>query len=84
MEYVLLHRHTPWVELFYMLSTTGFWLNATKFDWYIPSLVVLYLAFPLFFRAFRHYGARATGLVGLVGGWESVWLFSHRCRWTTC
>ncbi|WP_162852607.1 acyltransferase family protein [Dinghuibacter silviterrae] len=67
MEYVVLHRHTPWVELFYELSTTGFWLNATKFDWYVPSLLVLYLVFPLFFRAFRARGAMATGVVVVLG-----------------
>lgn len=67
MEYVLLHRHTPLRELWFILSTTGFWINAAKFDWYIPSLVALYLLFPLFFRAFRHYGARATGIVVVFG-----------------
>jgi peptidoglycan/LPS O-acetylase OafA/YrhL len=67
MEYLLLHRHTPWIELFYMLSTAGFWLNATKFDWYIPSILVLYLLFPLFFRMFRGREGAVTALVGLVG-----------------
>jgi len=52
-EYILLHRRTPIVELFYMLSTVGFWINATKFDWYIPSLLVLYAVFPLYFAFFR-------------------------------
>jgi peptidoglycan/LPS O-acetylase OafA/YrhL len=67
MEYVFLHRHTPPGELFYILSTVGFWINAAKFDWYIPSIVVLYLLFPLFFRAFRHYGPRATGVTVVFG-----------------
>jgi peptidoglycan/LPS O-acetylase OafA/YrhL len=52
-EFVLLHRRTPLVELFYMVSTVGFWINATKFDWYIPSLLVLYAVFPLYFAFFR-------------------------------
>jgi peptidoglycan/LPS O-acetylase OafA/YrhL len=67
MEYVLLHRHTPLRELLYILTTVGFWVNAAKFDWYIPSIVVFYLVFPLFFRAFRHYGAKATGAVIVFG-----------------
>jgi peptidoglycan/LPS O-acetylase OafA/YrhL len=67
MEYVALHRPTPRIELFYIFSTVGFWINGAKFDWYVPAILVMYLLFPLFFRAFKAYGPRVTTAV-VVGG----------------
>ena len=34
-------------------STMGFWLNRNQFDWYIPSLFMLYLFFPVFYQTIR-------------------------------
>jgi len=69
MEFVLLHRHSSLLSLFYVFSTLGFWLNATKFDWYIPSILVLYAVFPLYFYIFRRsrHKAWVTGSVTGIG-----------------
>jgi peptidoglycan/LPS O-acetylase OafA/YrhL len=33
-------------------STVGFWIHKYPFDWFIPSLIALYLLFPLFFSVY--------------------------------
>ena len=49
------------------LSTLGFWANAARFDWYIPSLLALYAGFPLLFRAYGMRGNKTT-LTALLAG----------------
>ncbi|MDU1889271.1 MAG: acyltransferase [Dysgonomonas sp.] len=37
----------------YKVTTIGFWLNEGYFDWYVPSIVVLYLLFPFYIKLFN-------------------------------
>lgn len=81
MELVLLHRRTPILELFYMASTVGFWLNAAKFDWYIPSLVVLYAVFPFFYSWFAKSRNKVLVWVAWAAfGW-AISLLLINSRW---
>jgi len=42
-------------ELIMNLTTLSFWLNTkNQFDWYIPSLIILYLITPIFLYFFEH------------------------------
>lgn len=40
-------------NLFYKITTIGWWINGTAYDWFIPNLLLLYLLFPLFFLLTR-------------------------------
>ncbi|MBQ9671858.1 MAG: acyltransferase [Prevotella sp.] len=42
----LLLFHDGLLTYFYRYSTIGFWTNGPYFEWYIPSIVMLYLAAP--------------------------------------
>lgn len=37
------------VNFLFRFSTLGFWTNGLFYDWYIPSIVALYLIFPMIF-----------------------------------
>lgn len=42
-------------EFLLCLSTIGFWTNQYMFYWFIPSIISLYLIYPLFYRAYLKY-----------------------------
>ncbi len=61
----------PFTDVLLNLTTLSFWLGRdSRFDWYVPALLVLYLLTPLFMHFFR--GQRklvtvaAASLIGLV------------------
>lgn len=39
-----------WQKYLIYISTLGFWVNRGYFEWYIPSLMALYLMFPIFYK----------------------------------
>ncbi|NDV68281.1 acyltransferase [Dysgonomonas sp. 25] len=42
-------------EYLLILSTVGFWTGEVSFEWFVPSIVVFYLGFPLYIKIFRKY-----------------------------
>lgn len=38
------------------VSTLGYWLRTTHFDWFIPTLVLFYLLAPWYFRLYKRIG----------------------------
>lgn len=36
------------VDILYMASTLGYWLGKPCYDWFIPTIVVLYMLYPVF------------------------------------
>lgn len=50
-------------SLFLKISTIGWWTTGVCFDWFIPTIVLLYLLFPIFFFMIRRKNMRC-----IVGG----------------
>lgn len=50
---------------FVNITTIGFWIGKSSFEWYIPSLFVLYFLFPLFFRIL--YKNELLFLLAIIG-----------------
>lgn len=38
------------IQFLVNISTIGYWINQSYFEWYIPSLVLFYLLFPLLYK----------------------------------
>lgn len=38
------------------ISTIGFWFNIGCYDWYIPTIMVFYLLFPINYKMIKRYG----------------------------
>ncbi len=56
----------PFSSIIHNLLMTGFWFNIgldKMYDWYIPSLVFLYLITPLFYKYFKKNKIKTTVLV---------------------
>lgn len=50
--------------IFLNITTLSFWMNnPNKFDWYIPSLMILYLITPVYLDYFEKYRSKATLLL---------------------
>lgn len=45
-------------------TTIGWWVNGVCFDWFIPTIVMLYAVFPLFYLLIL----KRNGLIGIRGG----------------
>lgn len=46
------------------VTTIGWWINGTCYDWFIPTIVLLYAVFPLFY----HIVLKRNGMIGIRGG----------------
>ena len=46
----------------YRFSTIGFWTNGMYYDWYIPSIVALYILFPMIY----HYTQSESNKKGII------------------
>jgi len=44
-----------WNTLFYSISTIGHWVNHNRYDWYVPTILLLYLFFPIFYKLTQRY-----------------------------
>lgn len=49
------------------VTTIGYWFNYNYFDWYVPSLVIFYLLFPLYIGLFNKHPYRSTIVASLIG-----------------
>ena len=43
------------LDIFYNITTIGYWLNTSYYDWYIPAILMLYLFFPLLYKAIESF-----------------------------
>lgn len=60
------------------LTTFGWWAQmGGQFNWYIPSLIVMYLLSPLFYRIIETYGRKSLWAIPLM------WLISAGCVGTS-
>lgn len=60
------------------LTTFGWWAQmGGQFNWYIPSLIVMYLLSPLFYRIIEAYGRKSLWVIPLM------WLISAGCVGTS-
>lgn len=86
--FYLIHKIT--LSNFIMnLTTLSFWFNSKgRFDWYVPALLVFYLATPLFFWFFarknKYFVVISVGLFGiLLGTLLAVTRFDYLLIFTT-
>lgn len=55
-----------WIKFFLQVTTIGWWTTGVCYDWFIPTIVLLYLLFPLFYcNVLKHKGLR-TVLGGVI------------------
>lgn len=55
-------------DILWQLSCIGFWLRMPSYDWYVPSIMALYLAFPLFVKLSKKYGiVKCVIFASLIG-----------------
>lgn len=47
-----------WNTLFYSISTIGHWINHNRYDWYVPTILLLYLSFPILYKLIQKYKFR--------------------------
>lgn len=60
------------------LTTFGWWAQmGGQFNWYIPSLIVMYLLSPLFYRIIEAYGRKSLWAIPVM------WLISAGCVGTS-
>ena len=43
-----------WKTYLLNVSTVGYWINKSYFEWYVPALFAFYLCFPLIIKGFKH------------------------------
>lgn len=44
-----------WSTLFYSISTIGHWVNHNRYDWYVPTILLLYLSFPILYKLIQQH-----------------------------
>ena len=50
-----------WIKFFLQVTTIGWWTTGVCYDWFIPTIVLLYLLFPLFYcNVLKHKGLRTV------------------------
>jgi peptidoglycan/LPS O-acetylase OafA/YrhL len=64
--FLIVHQKTSFLTLFYGITTIGFWVGNYAFDWYVPSLLILYLITPFYWLVFKKEPIIATIIIVLV------------------
>ena len=61
----LLKGNTNIADILIQVSTIGFWIPSffNFFDWFVPSIIILYLFFPLYYKLFILSPLKVTALV---------------------
>lgn len=63
--------HKTIIDTLWRLSCIGFWISKPYYDWYIPSLLLFYICFPIFIYLSHKYNIYKTAvlfiIVGLIG-----------------
>lgn len=49
-------KSVPVTDLLWQMSCIGFWIHKPYYDWYVQSILLLYLVFPIFIKLARRYG----------------------------
>lgn len=67
-----------WQAFLYKVTTIGYWTGDGCYDWYVPTLVALYLIYPLF-HALIHKSAYGIwfGLAVVVALWTLFFCLPH-------
>lgn len=61
-------RGISFADILWQLTCLGFWIGKPSYDWYVPSILLLYLAFPFFVRLSKRYGIqKCVGVASLIG-----------------
>lgn len=59
------------IDTLWRLSCIGFWISKPYYDWFIPSLLLFYICFPIFIRLSHKYNIYKAAvlfiIVGLIG-----------------
>lgn len=55
-------------DILWEISCVGFWIGKPYYDWYIPSLLILYLLFPLYVYCSHRKGIIKTTLLFIILG----------------
>lgn len=60
----LLKNNSDWGDILIQTSTIGFWFPSmfNYFDWFVPSLVLIYLFFPFYYKIFTRFPYLVTVL----------------------
>ncbi len=54
------------LEILLGFSTIGFWINWEIFDWYVPSIIGIYLIFPFLFKIYNRFQSKTFGSFLLI------------------
>ena len=60
--------YNSFADILWQLTCFGFWVGKPSYDWYVPSILLLYFAFPFFVRLSKRYGIqKCVGVASLIG-----------------
>lgn len=62
-------------DILWQLSCIGFWLGKPSYDWYVPSILLLYVAFPFFVKLSKRCGIGGCVISASVIGMLPTALF---------
>lgn len=54
--------------ILWKISSISFWIGKPAYDWYVPSILVIYIIFPLFLFTIQKKGFWSSVLIYLLGG----------------
>lgn len=64
------HSNTPWTEFWHHAIFIGYWfpqLGWHYFSWFVSAIMMLYLVYPFYFKAFKRWPLWSTIVAALVG-----------------
>lgn len=53
-------------DVIWQLSCFGFWITKPFYDWYVPSLLLFYMCFPLFVILSNKYGIKKISIIAII------------------
>lgn len=64
-------------DILWQLTCLGFWIGKPSYDWYVPSILLLYFTFPFFVRLSKKFGIRTIAVLAPLIGLIPTFLFIY-------
>ena len=76
-----LTKSVPVTDLLWQMSCIGYWIHKPYYDWYVQSILLLYLVFPIFIKLARRYGiGKIVLFASILGLLPTLFLYLHKQR----
>ena len=70
------------VDLAWQMSCVGFWIGKSYYDWYVPSILLLYLIFPFFVMYAKKFGIGRMAVIASFIGMIPTVMFIYLMKGT--